>query len=125
MGTYFFRCYSIKDEFWLFYDLELQSADFPDYLKMIQINDPSRYVISMRTGAPDRNGVMIYEKDFVRYKDSIYRVIQDVPGFVFECINGALSDVIDPDYCEVIGNEYENKDIAALQLIGFTIHPKN
>lgn len=79
----------------------------------------------MKTGAVDREGVDIYEKDFVRYKGTICRVVQEPPGFVLECIDGEQYDFYDPEELEVIGNEFENYELKFAQLIGNVVTALN
>ena len=71
-------------------------------------------ILMQYTGLKDKNGKEIFEGDYIK---SDHRWITD-KGILVEWVNGGFdifcdSDYgVDPEYCEVIGNIYENPELA-------------
>ena len=75
-------------------------------------------------GLPDKNGRDIYENDIVKYNDSLLLIkwSEDDAGFCYEVISKKNKNVIDDirlyrseEIFEVVGNIYENPELAALE----------
>lgn len=103
-----FRCYEIESCVWTFKDKELTDPEFPEYIKMIQVSNPDRYVITQYTGVLDIHGERIYANDIVTYKDKMYRVIFMAPGFLLECADGEPEIEIPIDQVEKLGNCWDD-----------------
>jgi len=124
-----FRAWDTKDK--MMYE-EVVGIDFyngvldmhPDYLCKVSMRD---CVLMQFTGRYDKNGKEIYEGDYLSYniagnRREVAIVIQDKFGWTFELLNdGFYGDIETPiirdkwkhiDHCEVIGNIYENPELA-------------
>lgn len=89
--------------------MDMLRADFGDWLNMRIMSGPENYIFTLWTGMEDKYGRHIYKDDIVKYKDSVYRVIFNAPGFVLECIEGTADLFINPEELEITGNTYEGK----------------
>jgi hypothetical protein len=111
MEQFAFRCFEKKEKIWIFQHITLDSVEFPEYLKMIYSSDPERYAVSIGTGIADKNGLALYEHDFVRFRDKLYMIYYDPPEFVMECLVGEPDMEIYVDECEYAGNLYDNPEL--------------
>ena len=89
---------------------------FPDELILKKGAKPVDEVMQY-TGLKDKNGKEIYEGDIVKWKQivgpDIVREVQNIKGF-HEMRGAALYasfPQINPAFCEVIGNIYENPEM--------------
>lgn len=103
-----------KEEMKLLGDIEYGDRycnDFAYYLN----ND--RYMVMQYTGLKDKNEVEIYEGDIVNFKykdkESIYKVLYYDGGFalIFSMTREEPLFSITAQYCEVMGNIYENQEL--------------
>lgn len=111
-----FRCYDFENKMFLFTDLNIKAPEFPDYIKMIQIGGWESYEITQSCLITcSATQELLYEKDIVRYKNGMYRIAFNAPGFVLECLDGEFIEWIDTDEVVKIGTEYdEDPDIQVL-----------
>lgn len=103
-----FRCLELRDVFLLFNDLNILDPDFPEFIKMMQIGGLEHYELHQASGLKcSITGENIYEKDIIKYKGSIYRVVYVTPEFLLELIIGNGDEIIYEDDCEKIGTEWD------------------
>ena len=85
----------------------------------VSLNTASAFIFMREVGANDKNGVPIYEGDIVKISEPksgmhnqlVYHVKFENFGFDPFCIKN-WEQSLDPDECEIIGNIYQNEDIA-------------
>lgn len=105
-----FRLFDKRDKIWVWEDKSIIDADFPEYLKMIQIQGAEFFKLDQWIGEQDINGTNIYENDIIKYKDNNYLVTREGFEFLPVCLNGEGEDC-DIDEVEVIGNALENAEM--------------
>lgn len=105
-----YRLWDRRDRFFVWEDKSIFEPDFPEYLKMIQIQGQEYFVLQQSLGVSDINGKEIYVEDIVKFKDCYYRVGYESANFFLECLAGKQEDSSDVDYeeVEVVGNTLEN-----------------
>ena len=60
----------------------------------------------------DRNGINVYEGDYVKISSTIYNVVwsEAIVNFVLQELNGSLSrSIFDVNLGDIIGNRFENE----------------
>lgn len=102
-----FRIVDLRSKEIIVSDCNILDPEFPEYIKMIQIGSLENYEVNQATGMQYLSGENIYEKDIVKHKDSIYRVIFEPPEFLLECLGGDGDGIMYEDEIEKIGTEYD------------------
>lgn len=108
MDNKVFRLFENESKVWICKDQSIRSADFPEYLKMMQMRDQERYSLCQRTGVVDLDSNYIYECDIVIYNGKTYKVLCDSVGFLLECLtDGEVEELIPFDALKIVGNIHE------------------
>ena len=104
--------YPIKDELVYFIINNCQSIDFDDDDTTFNGYKVQKKSVGQFTGLHDKNGKEIYEWDIVTDGVGKYKIIYDLKlaGYQPYCIFRDEPE----NYCEVIGNIYENPDLVKL-----------
>jgi len=80
------------------------------------VYDLPEYIIPEQcTGISDKNGKLIYESDYVKANDVIYRVFWDKTKIsLVNILNGDIIDISETITMEIVGNEHEKDNISEI-----------
>lgn len=95
-------------------DGQLRIHNYSDASETIEDYTDS-YIIEQCTGLKDRNGNLIYESDYVKANDVIYRVFWDKTKIsLVNILNGDTIDISETITMEIVGNEHEKDNISEI-----------
>lgn len=93
-------------------------GDYEDYSNMHSwavMEEFTDCIIEQCTGLKDKNGNLIYESDYVKVNDVIYRVFWNKTKIsLVNILNGDIIDISETITMEIVGNEHEKDNISEI-----------